>query len=216
MSERGKKFSLRREVAFWQRGALALLLMVVIISLCAAFAVDQLQAQKDRQEREIGQLQSECESAQEIEREAVARLGSLAREFEDYKALVELDRITEEAERAQAMAAYEALGIYRYIGECKLTAYCCESKGYPHICGTGTGLTATGLPVVPGMVAVDPDIIPLGSTVIINGIKYLAADTGVTGYHIDIAIQTHEEADAFGVSSAEVWIIPPGGDTDGK
>ena len=66
------------------------------------------------------------------------------------------------------------------------------------------------------MVAVDPEVIPLGSTVIINGTSYLAADTGVSGYHIDIAIQTHEDADAFGVSSAEVWIIPPGGDEDAE
>lgn len=216
MSEREKKFTIRREVAFWQRGAVILFALLVIFAATALWMGDQWKDGKAEQEREIAELQKKYNAAQEIERAAVARLGSLAREFEDYKAQAELYRITEEAERAQAMAAYEAVGAYRYIGVCTLTAYCCESKDNPHICGTGTGLTATGLPVAPGMVAVDPDIIPLGSTVIINGIKYLAADTGVEGYHIDIAIQTHEEASEFGVSSAEVWIIPPGGDEDGE
>ena len=87
------------------------------------------------------------------------------------------------------------------------TYYCCEP--YEHICGTGTGLTATGIPVAPGMVAVDPDIIPLGSTVIIDGQEYLAADTGgaIKGNRIDIAVETHQEALDLGVRTAEVWIV---------
>ena len=110
--------------------------------------------------------------------------------------------------------AYEAMGTYTYIGSCKVTAYCCEP--YEHICGTGDGLTATGIPVTPGIVAVDPEVIPLGSTVVIDGQRYLAADTGgmVKGLHVDIAVPTHEEAVAFGSQAAEVWIIPQdGGDT---
>ena len=81
---------------------------------------------------------------------------------------------------------------------------------------TGDGLTATGIPVTPGIVAVDPEVIPLGSTVVIDGQRYLAADTGgmVKGLHVDIAVPTHEEAVAFGSQAAEVWIIPQdGGDT---
>lgn len=146
-------------------------------------------------------------TAKETEQRAVELLGTKTREFEDYKAMVELDKQMEEAARAQAMAHYEALGQYRYIGECRITHYCCESKGNPHICGTGTGLTATGVPVAPGMVAVDPKIIPLGSTVIINGISYLATDTGVSGKAIDIAVPTHDEALELGTYRADVWII---------
>ena len=216
MRNKEREISLRREIAFWQRGAAILLVLLVIFAVTTLWIGGGWMERKEEQEREIAQLQGECESAQQIQRAAVERLGSLKQEFEEYREQVAQDRKLEEAARAQAMAAYEAVGAYRYIGVCTLTAYCCESKDNPHICGTGTGLTASGLPVAPGMVAVDPSIIPLGSTVIINGISYLAADTGVTGYHIDIAIQTHEEADAFGVSSAEVWIIPPGGDMNGK
>lgn len=148
-------------------------------------------------------------TAKETEQKAVELLGSKTRELEDYKAMVEQDKQMEEAARAQAMAHYEALGQYRYIGECRITHYCCESKGNPHICGTGTGLTATGVPVAPGMVAVDPKVIPLGSTVIINGISYLATDTGVSGKAIDIAVPTHDEAIEMGTYKADVWVIVP-------
>ena len=146
-------------------------------------------------------------TAKETETKAIELLGAKVREFDEYKAQVELDKRMEEASRAQAMAHYEELGQYRYIGECRITHYCCESKGNPHICGTGTGLTATGVPVAPGMVAVDPDVIPLGSTVIIDGIPYLAADTGVSGYAIDIAVPTHDEAMEMGTYTASVWVI---------
>lgn len=146
-------------------------------------------------------------TAKETEERAVELLGETVREFEDYKVMIELDKRMEEAARAQAMANYEALDGYRYIGECRITHYCCESKGNPHICGTGTGLTATGVPVAPGMVAVDPKVIPLGCTVIINGTPYLAADTGVSGYAVDIAVPTHDEAIDLGTYKEEVWII---------
>ena len=146
-------------------------------------------------------------TARETEARAVELLGAKVREFDEYKAQVELDKRLEDAARAQAMANYEALGKYQYLGEFMITHYCCEQ--YNHICGTGDGITASGIPVSPGIIAVDPDVIPLGSTVIINGVPYLAADTGalVKDNHIDIAVETHEEAVELGISSAEVWLI---------
>lgn len=92
------------------------------------------------------------------------------------------------------------------MGEFKLTYYCCEA--YPHICGTGDGLTATGVPAGPGVCAVDPEVIPLGSTVIIDGVEYLAADVGgaVKGKHIDICVESHAEALELGVEAAEVFV----------
>ena len=55
----------------------------------------------------------------------------------------------------------------------------------------------------------DPEVIPLGSTVIIDGQAYLAADTGgtVRGNHVDIAVATHQEAEDLGTTTAKVWII---------
>ena len=50
---------------------------------------------------------------------------------------------------------------------------------------------------------------PLGSTVIIDGQAYLAADTGgaVRGSHVDIAVATHQEAEDLGVTTADVWVV---------
>ena len=109
------------------------------------------------------------------------------------------------ARQAQADAS-EDIGAYECIGECTVTYDCCEAYG--HLCGDGDGLTATGLPVTPGVVAVDPEVIPLGSTVIIDGQAYLAADTGgaVGGNHVDICVATHQEAEDLGVTTAEVWV----------
>ena len=91
-----------------------------------------------------------------------------------------------------------------------ITFYCCEER--PHICGTGTGITASGRRVTPYVsCAVDTDIIPLGSTIMIeyNGeMVYLRADdTGpaVKGDHIDIAVPTHDFALSLGVQTADIW-----------
>ena len=94
-----------------------------------------------------------------------------------------------------------------YLGTFVATYYCCER--YPHICGTGDGLTATGVAVEPGIVAVDPAVIPLGSTVVIDGAEYIAADTGglIRGQRVDIAVPTHAEALALGVREVEVWVM---------
>lgn len=179
----------RRDLASWQKGALGLLALSVGVNtaLCAAIV---------HRERQIADLETRYHAVRAIEADAVAAYGELA-------ARVDADR---EARQAQA-EAYEAIGAYEYIGECTVTYYCCEP--YAHVCGDGDGLTATGLPVTPGVVAVDPEVIPLGSTVIIDGQEYLAADTGgaIKGNHVDIAVATHQEADALGVTTAEVWVV---------
>ena len=179
----------RRDLASWQRAALGLLALSVGVNtaLCAAIT---------RQERQIEDLETRYHAVRAIEADAVAAYGELA-------ARVDADR---EARQAQA-EAYEAIGAYEYIGECTVTYYCCEP--YAHVCGDGDGLTATGIPVTPGVVAVDPEVIPLGSTVIIDGQAYLAADTGgtVRGNHVDIAVATHQEAEALGTTTTKVWII---------
>ena len=179
----------RRALASWQKAALGLLVLSVGVNtaLCAAIT---------RQERQIDDLEIQYQAVRAIQRDAVVAYGELVERMDAETA----------ARRAQA-EAYEAIGAYRYVGECKISAYCCEP--YAHICGDGDGLTATGIPATPGVVAVDPEVIPLGSTVIIDGQAYLAADTGgaVQGLHVDVAMATHQEADAFGVRWADVWIM---------
>jgi 3D (Asp-Asp-Asp) domain-containing protein len=63
------------------------------------------------------------------------------------------------------------------------------------------GHTATGLPVGPGVVAVDPAVIPLGTRLTIPGYgEGVAADTGsaVSGYSIDLWFPTLADALAWG------------------
>ena len=92
-----------------------------------------------------------------------------------------------------------------YIGQFKISHYCCEP--YKHICGDGKGLTRTGIPVHPGLISVDPNVIPLGSTVVIDGAEYQAEDTGgmIKGHKIDMAVETHQEALEMGIYYADVY-----------
>lgn len=96
-----------------------------------------------------------------------------------------------------------------YLGDFKLTHYCCEKRN--HICGTGDGITATGTQVTAGRtIAVDPKVIPYGSEVYIEGYGFRTAeDTGgaIKGNHIDIAVDTHEDTNDFGVKSGGVWLL---------
>lgn len=96
-----------------------------------------------------------------------------------------------------------------YIGSYKLTHYCTEKRA--HICGTGTGLTATGTKVTAGRsIAVDPSVIPYGSKVYIEGYGWRIAEDcggGVDGKHIDIAVETHSQALKMGTKTGGVWLL---------
>ena len=92
---------------------------------------------------------------------------------------------------------------WHYIEDCTLTAYCACSE----CCGEwADGITASGVPVQEGVtVAVDPDVIPLGAWVEINGHQYHAEDTGgFCGNHVDIYFESHDEALQFGVRNESV------------
>lgn len=92
------------------------------------------------------------------------------------------------------------------LGTFHLTAYCACAD----CCGTADGITATGTHATQGRtVAVDPDVIPLGSTVIINGHEFIAEDVGglIEENKIDIYFDDHQEATNFGNKYAEVFVI---------
>ncbi len=98
------------------------------------------------------------------------------------------------------------------LGTFTLTAYCpCEK-----CCGKTDGITSTGTIAEQGRtIAVDPDVIPYGTVVIINGNEYIAEDCGgaIKGNEIDIFFDNHEEALEFGVQYAEVFV--KGGSNNG-
>lgn len=73
-----------------------------------------------------------------------------------------------------------------------------------------TGYTATGRRLERGMVAVDPDVIPLGSQLYIEGYGYATAeDTGgaIIGDRIDLAMDSIGEANEFGVRNVVVYVL---------
>ena len=80
-------------------------------------------------------------------------------------------------------------------------------------CGKDDGITASGVRANPGVtVAVDPNVIPLGSDVLVDygdgEIHYYRADdTGgaVKGNHIDLCVGSHEEALQLGRRTATVY-----------
>ena len=117
-------------------------------------------------------------------------------------------KITTEAGYAYIKSEYLSDTETEYIplGRFKVSHYCIEP--HKHICGTGTGLTKLGTKVHPGSLSVDPRIIPLGSTVMINGVEYIAEDTGgaIKGNKVDMAVATHQEALQRGVYYAEIYL----------
>lgn len=95
-----------------------------------------------------------------------------------------------------------------------VTHYCpcqkCCGKPESH---PAYGITASGRELTPGVsVGVDPSVIPLGSTVILDfgdgELQYCVADdtgSGVKGNHIDLAMADHQEALEMGVRTATVY-----------
>lgn len=88
------------------------------------------------------------------------------------------------------------------LGTFKITAYGRDCEGC-------TGITKTGtVPIVGRTVAVDPDVIPLGSTIIIDGQEYIAEDIGsmVKGNVIDMFVGTEDISKYYGVKYKEVFV----------
>lgn len=91
---------------------------------------------------------------------------------------------------------------------CPCQKCCGKPEGHP-----AYGITASGRRLVPGVsVGVDPSVIPLGSTVILDfgdgELQYCVADdtgSGVRGNHIDLAMADHQEALKMGVRTATVY-----------
>ena len=91
------------------------------------------------------------------------------------------------------------------LGEFKITYYCpCE------LCnGSNAGQSATGAPLIQGRtIAVDPNVIPYGTQVIIGGHVFTAEDCGgaIKGNRIDIFVNEHAVCEALGTMNAHVYL----------
>lgn len=88
----------------------------------------------------------------------------------------------------------------------KVTAYCaCEKR-----CGKTDGITATGTKATQGRtIAVDPNVIPYGTEIILNGNTYVAEDCGgaIKGNRIDMFFDNHQDALEWGVQYVEGVVV---------
>jgi 3D (Asp-Asp-Asp) domain-containing protein len=72
------------------------------------------------------------------------------------------------------------------------------------------GVSALGIPAGYGLVAVDPDVIPLGTRLYVEGYGYaIAADVGggINGRHIDLCFDSHRDALQFGRQWVNVYVL---------
>lgn len=87
----------------------------------------------------------------------------------------------------------------------EITAYCPCVK----CCGKTDGITATGTKAMEGRtIAVDPNKIPYGTEVLIDGKTYIAEDCGgaIKGNRIDLYFDSHQSALEWGRQEKEVII----------
>jgi 3D (Asp-Asp-Asp) domain-containing protein len=89
-----------------------------------------------------------------------------------------------------------------------------EATAYTAYCTGCSGVTATGIDLRanPGqkVIAVDPSVIPLGSTVYVEGYgQAIAGDTGgaIKGNRVDLFVPSRSDALAFGRKSLQVTIL---------
>ena len=85
-----------------------------------------------------------------------------------------------------------------------------EASAYLPSDGGGSGITATGMAARQGVVAVDPDVIPLGTRLYIPGYGLaVAADTGgaIVGSKIDLCMEDYTSAINFGRRDVQVYIL---------
>ena len=140
---------------------------------------------------------------------------------------VEIQRVphstaNQQAAHAAAPASYSDAQIgaktksadfsYKYVIECTATAY----DPSPEENGGWGGMSATGVPLQPGVIAVDPKVIPLGSRVYIESLDgswtygyALAADTGgaIKGNRVDLLFLTKSECYEFGRRKCRVYVL---------
>lgn len=97
--------------------------------------------------------------------------------------------------------------VLKSLGTFKITHYCSCSI----CCGPwANGITSTGsVATTNRTIAVDPNQIPYGSKIVINGQIYVAEDCGgaIKEKCIDIYVATHEEGERKGVYYTEVYVI---------
>lgn len=127
--------------------------------------------------------------------------------------LISGEIVTRTVQKLDALAAdAQIIQNFKNLGSFRLSFYCTCEK----CCGAyATGLTKSGTTVTEGRtIAVDPNVIPLGSRVYIDGYGvFIAEDIGsaIKENKIDIAVGNHDQALKLGIDEAAVYLVstPP-------
>ena len=96
-------------------------------------------------------------------------------------------------------------GVSGQSGVYKVTAYCACMQ----CCGKTNGITASGAKATANHTIAEPSTFAFGTKVVINGITYTVEDRGgaIQGNRIDIYMNSHAEALAWGVRYVEVEVL---------
>lgn len=76
--------------------------------------------------------------------------------------------------------------------------------------GGGNGITYSGMKARPGVIAVDPNVIPLHSRVYVEGYgEAIAGDTGgaIKGNRIDVCFDSYDTVRNYGVRNVKIYIL---------
>lgn len=105
-----------------------------------------------------------------------------------------------DSSQSSASDTSSSSGSGTYLGTFTLTAYC----NCAQCCGTAGNLTASGTVPTAGRTVAMAGV-PFGTQLLINGNVYTVEDLGTPYGHVDIYFNSHSEALAFGLQSAEVY-----------
>lgn len=181
-------------------------LLLVLACCCSVLANSHAEAENEKNEEnhmvivKAGETVSELAEKHGISIEDIVRLNGL----EDPDVIYTGQKLIIEKNPVQLASAIPAMKRGRELGGFTLTAYTAGPESTGKQPGdAGYGITSSGNPVVEGVtIAVDPEVIPIGSRVYIEGFGYrVAQDTGgaIKGNRIDIYMADVAEARQFGV-----------------
>ncbi len=192
----------KRDILFYL--AVFVALAVSAATMAAIGRIDKLEGEVETLTIRVGE---QCQRAEAAEASATVskQIAVKLEETLDQRISEEVEAKIQLAEQVKSGAAdkpaWTNAGTFRIYHYCPCY-YCCGKRPGD----ANYGLTATGTVATEGRtVAVDPSVIPLGSEVLINGVAYIAEDTGVTGKTIDLFVMDHAQAAAMGTYTATVY-----------
>ena len=151
----------------------------------------------------VGMCVQTVRAAESITVESVTEICSVTEETTTEETTVEeTTEVPLTTIKAEDVPELKDLGTFQYFWYCR--------EEYPHICNDGAPyLTKMETKPTDKTVAVDPNVVPLGSTLYINGEYYKAEDTGgnIKGNRIDFNCASHSQALQNGKGYVKVFLV---------